>query len=162
MHRAYIGIGANQGKVAATVQAALDEIKAIDHCVLAGVSSWYRTEPIDAAGPDFINGVAAVDTGLDPLSLLQNLLAIEERFGRRRGVGFRRNAARVIDLDLLLMGGWAIRSQKLELPHPRMHLRGFVLKPLLDLEPDIEIPGLGPAGRYVAGVAGQRVTPWIP
>jgi 2-amino-4-hydroxy-6-hydroxymethyldihydropteridine diphosphokinase len=162
MRRAYIGIGANQGNVAATVKAVLAEIAAIEHCTLAGVSSWYRTEPIEAAGPDFINGVAAVDTGLDPLTLLQDLHAIEQRFGRQRGPGMRRNAPRVIDLDLLLMGGLVIRSQKLDLPHPRMHLRGFVLRPLLELDPNIEIPCLGPASRMVAATADQRVLPWAP
>jgi 2-amino-4-hydroxy-6-hydroxymethyldihydropteridine diphosphokinase len=160
MHRAYIGIGANQGDVFAAVRIALAEIEAIEGCRITGRSSWYRTAPIDAAGPDFINGVVAVDTVLDPLSLLERLFEIERRFGRKRAESRARNAPRAMDLDLLLMADFIIGSALLVLPHPRMHLRGFVLKPLLELAPGIVIPGLGPASGFVAATADQRVSRW--
>jgi 2-amino-4-hydroxy-6-hydroxymethyldihydropteridine diphosphokinase len=160
MHRAYVGIGANQGDVQATVTAAVAAIAAIEGCVLAARSSWYRSAPIDAAGPDFINGVVAVDTVLDPLSLLERLLEVELRFGRKRAGERTRNAPRVIDMDLLLTNGCIIQAALLTLPHPRLHLRAFVLQPLLEIAPDIRIPGLGPASNFVAATADQRVSRW--
>ena len=114
------------------------------------------TAPIDAPGPDYLNAVARLETSLEPYGLLLHLLDIELMLGRKRR-GLRKNAPRSVDLDLLLMDSLMIQSTPLTLPHPRMHLRAFVLKPLLDLAPDIVVPGLGPARDFLGAVSDQRV-----
>ncbi|MEW5880768.1 MAG: 2-amino-4-hydroxy-6-hydroxymethyldihydropteridine diphosphokinase, partial [Pseudomonadota bacterium] len=146
--RAYIGLGANQGDLAATLDAAVESLKALERSEFVAVSPYYRTAPIDAPGPDFINAVAAIDTGLEPYGLLLHLLDIEMMLGRKRR-GTQKNAPRKVDLDLLLVGDLIVRSAPLTLPHPRLHERAFVLRPLLDIAPDLVLPGLGPAARFL-------------
>jgi 2-amino-4-hydroxy-6-hydroxymethyldihydropteridine diphosphokinase len=156
-HRVYIGLGANEGDVIDTLNAAVEELRALQGCNFVGVSPYYRSAPIDAEGPDFTNAVAVLDTAMEPYDLLLALLDIELRLGRKRRSGEAQvKSARKVDLDLLLHGTLLMRSTPLTLPHPRMHQRAFVLRPLLDLAPDIELPGLGPAARLVAAVAHQR------
>ncbi len=156
--RAYIGLGANEGEVLATLQDAVEALGALQQCVLAGVSPFYRSAPIDAEGPDFTNAVVAIDTTIEPYALLLALLDIELRLGRkRRGTDARLKAARRVDLDLLLHGPVLMRSTPLTLPHPRLHERAFVLRPLLDLAPDLELPGLGPAAHFIDTLLHQRV-----
>jgi 2-amino-4-hydroxy-6-hydroxymethyldihydropteridine diphosphokinase len=92
--------------------------------------------------PDYINAVVGVDTALSPAALLDTLFAIELHFGRQRSV---RNAARTLDLDLLLYGEDIVDQPGLQVPHPRMHLRAFVLQPLAEIAPDTLIPGQGRA-----------------
>jgi 2-amino-4-hydroxy-6-hydroxymethyldihydropteridine diphosphokinase len=104
--------------------------------------------------PDFINAVVQIETALDPLEVLDALLAIERRHGRVRS---RRNAPRTLDLDLLLYDDRTIDTPGLQLPHPRMHERAFVLLPLAEIAPDASIPGRGPVAALLPGVAGQRV-----
>jgi 2-amino-4-hydroxy-6-hydroxymethyldihydropteridine diphosphokinase len=95
---------------------------------------------------------------VEPYALLLALLDIELRLGRRRrGADARIRESRRVDLDLLLHGGLQMRSTPLTLPHPRMHERAFVLRPLLDLAPDIELPGLGPVSRLLGNVLNQRI-----
>jgi 2-amino-4-hydroxy-6-hydroxymethyldihydropteridine diphosphokinase len=135
--RAYVGLGANLGDAAGTLRAALDEIAALPGVSSVATSPFYRSAPVDAQGPDFINAVAVVDTTLPPLELFDALQAIELRHGRERPY---RNAPRTLDLDLLLYGAGAVATERLTLPHPRMHERAFVLLPLHDLAPDLVLP----------------------
>ncbi len=155
--RAYIGLGANEGDVIDTLNAAVEALRALQHCTFVAVSPYYRTEPVDAEGPDFANAVVALDTAIEPYELLLALLDVELRMGRkRRSADAQVKASRKVDLDLLLHGALLMRSTPLTLPHPRMHERAFVLRPLLDLAPEIELPGFGPAARLLEAVTNQR------
>jgi 2-amino-4-hydroxy-6-hydroxymethyldihydropteridine diphosphokinase len=155
--RAYVGLGANEGDVIDTLDAAVAALRELQHCSFVGVSPLYRSAPVDAEGPDYTNAVVALDTSIEPYELLLALLDIEMRLGRRRrSPDSPVKTARKVDLDLLLHGSLLMRSTPLTLPHPRMHQRAFVLRPLLDLAPDIELPGLGPAARLLEAVAHQR------
>lgn len=151
---AYIGIGANLGDARANVQDAIARLARLPHTRLLRASASYRTAPIDSSGPDYINAVASVDTGLDAHALLAELQAIELAHGRERPY---RNAPRTLDLDLLLYGDDIIATPALAVPHPRLLERAFVLVPLLEIAPDIEVPGHGPAGAHLADVAGQAI-----
>jgi 2-amino-4-hydroxy-6-hydroxymethyldihydropteridine diphosphokinase len=156
--RAYIGLGANQGDLQETLKSAIESIKSIERSSFVAASPFYKTAPIDADGPDFLNAVAAIDTELEPYGLLLHLLDIELMLGRkRRGAPGEKKAARRVDLDLLLLGNFIVRSTPLTLPHPRLHQRAFVLRPLLDIEPDLRLPGMGPAAAFLPKVAEQRI-----
>ena len=155
MSLAYVGMGSNLDGPQRQVTQAFSELDAIPRTRLVKRSSLYRSEPIGhAAQPEFVNAVAAIDTSLAPEGLLGELQAIEARHGRRRGLP---NAPRTLDLDLLLYEDRVVASPRLTLPHPRMHERAFVLKPLLELAPGISIPGRGPAAELLAACAAQRV-----
>lgn len=159
--RAYICIGANQGEVLETARAAVEAVRSIERCDFVAVSPFYRTAPIDAEGPDYINAVVAIDTLHDPYALLLHLLDLEIMLGRKRRLpNAQRNAPRKVDLDLLLFSDLIVCSTPLTLPHPRLHKRAFALRPLVDLAPDVAIPGLGPAAVYLRAAVDQRVTPW--
>jgi 2-amino-4-hydroxy-6-hydroxymethyldihydropteridine diphosphokinase len=151
--RAYVGLGSNLGDSGATLRAALAEIAALPGMQACTASPFYRSAPVDASGPDFINAVAALDATLEPLQLLDALQAIELKHGRERPY---RNAPRTLDLDLLLYGDVSMNTRRLTLPHPRMHERAFVLRPLRDLAPSIALPQ-GPIGDLIAGIAGQAI-----
>lgn len=153
-HVAHVGIGANLGDARANVADAIARLARLPHSALQGVSSLYRTAPVDAGGDDYLNAVARIDTVLPAQALLEALHAIELAHGRERPY---RNAPRTLDLDLLLYGDERIDTATLQVPHPRLHQRAFVLVPLLELSPDIAIPGLGPAQRFSAAVAGQAI-----
>jgi 2-amino-4-hydroxy-6-hydroxymethyldihydropteridine diphosphokinase len=152
--RAYIGLGANLGDARAQVEAAIAALAATPGVRLIARSSLYRTAPVDAGGPDYVNAAAAIDTALEPHALLQGLQAIENRFGRERPY---RNAPRTLDLDLLLYGDLQSADPVLTLPHPRLHLRAFVLRPLAELAPELQLPGLGALRALLPTVADQRV-----
>lgn len=155
MTRAYIALGANLGDPVATLEQAIDAIGALPSTLVVKRSGWYRSAPIGyAAQPDFVNGVIAVDTSFDAEALLSALLAIEDRLGRIRSFD---NAPRTIDLDVLLYGELVQASAALTVPHPRMHERAFVLAPLIEIAPDIYIPGRGSAQRLLEQYRGQRV-----
>lgn len=155
MTLAFVALGANLGDPAATVISALATLRDLPSSVLVRSSSLYRTAPVGLRHqPDFINAVAAIDTLLTPDELLAALFAIEGRFGRTRSVP---NAPRTLDLDLLLHGDTVIQREELCLPHPRMHLRAFVLAPLLEIAPDIALPGLAPATALLAACDDQRI-----
>jgi 2-amino-4-hydroxy-6-hydroxymethyldihydropteridine diphosphokinase len=156
--RAYIGLGANQGDVMGGLNAAVASLRSIERSQFVALSPFYRTSPIDASGPDFTNAVAALDTELEPYSLLLHLADIELMLGRkRRATDVAHSAPRSIDLDLLLVGNLIVRSTPLVLPHPRLQQRAFVLRPLLDLAPDLQIPGYGPVSHLLAQVSDQVV-----
>ncbi|MDN3921932.1 2-amino-4-hydroxy-6-hydroxymethyldihydropteridine diphosphokinase [Roseateles violae] len=153
--RAYIGLGANLGvDLIGTLERALAALAALPQTRLVAVSPAYRTTPVDAGGPDYLNAVAALDTALAPLDLLDALQAIEQAHGRERPY---RNAPRTLDLDLLLQGECSLQTPRLSLPHPRLHERAFVLRPLLDLAPALQVPGLGALRERLPAVAGQRL-----
>jgi 2-amino-4-hydroxy-6-hydroxymethyldihydropteridine diphosphokinase len=152
---AYVGIGSNLGEPAKQVESALEELGRIRHTSLAARSSVYRSQPVGYADQlEFFNAVAALETSLEPLQLLRELQAIEARHGRRRSFP---NAPRTLDLDLLLHGQAVVRRRELTVPHPRMHQRGFVLKPLLEIAPEVEIPGIGAARARLDACADQFV-----
>ena len=150
----YIGIGSNLGDAQANVLSAMERLKALPETTVTAESSLFVTAPIDAGGDDYVNAVARIDTGLPAPHLLNALQAIESALGRERPY---RNAPRTLDLDLLLYGQQAIDTDTLTVPHPRMTQRAFVLIPLLQIDPFITIPGLGPAHRFVPAVEGQTI-----
>jgi 2-amino-4-hydroxy-6-hydroxymethyldihydropteridine diphosphokinase len=151
---AYVGLGANLGPAAATVRAAIAALADVPATSVLAVSSLYGSAPIDSAGDDYINAVVALQTGLSAAELLAQLQALEARFGRERPY---RNAPRTLDLDLLLFGATVMDTPLLTLPHPRLHERAFVLQPLAEIEPGLEIPGWGPLRHLLPTVAAQRV-----
>lgn len=133
--RAYVGLGANLGDdIPAALTAAALSLAALPGTRVAALSSVWRSAPVDAGGPDFLNAVAALDTTLPPLDLLDALQAIELAHGRERPY---RNAPRTLDLDLLLHGDQALDTPRLTLPHPRLGERAFVLRPLLEIAPEL-------------------------
>ncbi len=155
-HRAFVALGANLGDPARTVEAACMALAALPGVALQQRSSLYRTAPVGLQNqPDFINAVVALDTSLEPLALLQALLAVEAEFGRLRR---ERNGPRSLDLDLLLHGDRELETPELSLPHPRMHLRAFVIVPLCEIAPDVIIPGRGRAAAWLPAVAMQAIT----
>jgi 2-amino-4-hydroxy-6-hydroxymethyldihydropteridine diphosphokinase len=151
---AYIGLGANLGEPASALREALLAIAALPDSRLAATSSFYRTAPIDSSGPDYLNAVARLDTCLEPLALLAELQRIEQTHGRERPY---RNAPRTLDLDLLLYGDECLTTPALTLPHPRLHERAFVVRPLAEIAPQLSIPGRGRVADLLANVAGQRI-----
>ncbi len=129
---AYIALGANLGDARATVRQAMDDMDAIDDTRLVRRSSLYRTAPVDSAGPDYINAVVELATGLSAPQLLGQLQQLELAAGRQRPY---RNAPRTLDLDILLFGDARMESPALTIPHPRMAERAFVLVPLAQIAP---------------------------
>lgn len=117
-------------------------------------SSLYRSAPFEAAGDDYVNAVVEIQTELGALPLLHYLQELELAFGRERPY---RNAPRTLDLDLLLYGDEQISTASLTVPHPRMTERAFVLLPLLQIDPLVEIPGLGSAQEFASAVAKQVI-----
>jgi 2-amino-4-hydroxy-6-hydroxymethyldihydropteridine diphosphokinase len=156
--RAFIGLGSNLAHPRRQLAKALARLDATNGVRLVAVSPSYVTAPIGGiAQPDFVNAVALVETTLPPRALLARLQAIERRQQRRRDAATPRNAPRTLDLDLLLYGARRMRSAQLTVPHPRMHERAFVLRPLTDIAPAIRIPGRGAARRFLPGVRAQRI-----
>ena len=150
----YVGVGSNLGDALHNVSAALAALHHLPQTKLHSHSSLFRSTPIDATGDDFINAVARVDSQLSAESLLAELQKIELSFGRERPF---RNAPRTLDLDLLLYGNVKIATDILVVPHPRMTTRAFVILPLLELNPDVAIPGYGQASRYVQAISDQVI-----
>lgn len=132
---AYVGLGANLGNdLGGTLTQAALSLAALPGTRVTALSSVWRSAPVEASGPDFLNAVVALDTDLAPLALLEALQAIELAYGRERPY---RNAPRTLDLDLLLHGDVRMVSPRLTLPHPRLGERAFVLRPLLEIAPDL-------------------------
>ena len=155
MTTAYVGIGSNLKDPRAQVLQAFNELDGLPHTRVAKKSSLYRSAPVGhAAQPDFINAVAQLETGLPAERLLAELQEIEARHGRERSFP---NAPRTLDLDLLLYGNARIASPALTVPHPRMHERAFVLKPLVEVFAEATIPGHGLATTLLASCKGQDV-----
>jgi 2-amino-4-hydroxy-6-hydroxymethyldihydropteridine diphosphokinase len=131
------------------VRNAIGRIGATPGVSVVRSSSLYRTGPVDSGGPDYINAVTEISTTLDAVELLARLQAIEAAAGRERPY---RNAPRTLDLDLLLFGGARIESARLQVPHPRMYERAFVLAPLCEIAPSLVTPA------QLRAVAGQALT----
>ena len=131
IHRAYIGVGSNLGSPAENCARAINMLRGHPDCVLAASSSFYKTEPVGMEDQSwFVNAVVAVDTALEPLRLLRILLAIEKDMGRKRGEKW---GPRLIDLDMLFYDDHIIRHPQLEIPHPEITRRKFVLAPLAEI-----------------------------
>ncbi|MDX3895967.1 2-amino-4-hydroxy-6-hydroxymethyldihydropteridine diphosphokinase [Pusillimonas sp.] len=135
---AYVGLGANLGEARQSLLQAAGQLACTEGIGELRLSPLYRTAPIESSGPDYVNAVASLRTRLEPHALLDVLQHIEQLHGRERPY---RNAPRTLDLDLLLYGAQRIDTPRLAVPHPRMHLRAFVLRPLCDLAPDIKLKG---------------------
>ncbi|MEO8250700.1 MAG: 2-amino-4-hydroxy-6-hydroxymethyldihydropteridine diphosphokinase [Burkholderiales bacterium] len=145
---AYIGLGANLGDSAAVLAFAIEAIGSLPLTRITRRSSVWKSAPVDAEGPDYLNAVVAASTGLGAAELLAELQRIENRAGRKRPY---RNAPRTLDLDLLLFGDATSNDPQLTLPHPRMTGRAFVLSPLAEIAPELVTP------KQLAAVAGQRI-----
>ena len=135
--QAYIGLGANLGDARSAVQAAIAAIGRLDGVRLTKQSSLYGSAPVDAGGADYVNAVVQVQTTLTGLQLLLALQGIEAQAGRERPF---KNAPRTLDLDLLLLGTEVIHTEALQVPHPRMNERAFVLRPLAEIAPHLVTP----------------------
>ncbi len=151
---AYVGVGANLESPQANVERGIDALRELPQTEVIACSGLYASAPVDAPGPDYVNAVVALRTALDAAPLLQALHAIEARFGRVRSAT---NAPRTLDLDLLLYGDQRSDDAALRLPHPRLHQRAFVLRPLLEIAPDLQVPGLGMLAAYLPRVQDQPI-----
>lgn len=150
MSLTYIGLGSNLGQPLAQVRAAINELQQIDGLKLVAVSPLYASSPMGPQDqPDYINAVAAVDTSLPPHDLLTKLQLLEQQHGRQR---LRHWGERTLDLDILLYGQQILDDADLTLPHPGLTERNFVVYPLADIAPDIEIPGQGPISQLITRV----------
>jgi 2-amino-4-hydroxy-6-hydroxymethyldihydropteridine diphosphokinase len=148
--RAYVGLGSNLGDRTQTLLDALDALSAEDGVEVVGVSSLIETDPVGFVDqPRFVNGVAALDTTLTAQELMALLLDVEQRFGRTREA-VPAQGPRTLDLDLLLYGDTELDEPGLQVPHPRLHERAFVLEPLAELAPGLRIPGRGQVEALVA------------
>jgi 2-amino-4-hydroxy-6-hydroxymethyldihydropteridine diphosphokinase len=155
--RVFIGLGANLGEAALTLQGAVEQIGLLPGTRLVKLSPFYLTAPVDASGPDYTNAVAEITTELQPAALMRALLGIEAEHGRLRP---HRHAPRTLDLDLLLYGQRISEDPAVTLPHPRMHERAFVLRPLLDLAPTLVHPLLGRLDDRLPALADQALRKW--
>lgn len=151
----YIGLGANIGDPIRQIGQALDLIATLPYTQLVRTASFYSSAPIGYTNqPRFVNTVTCIETQLDPASLFGFLLSIESQLGRERSFP---NAPRRIDLDLLLYGRSTISTDTLQIPHPRMKERAFVLVPLLEIAPEVIIPGEGAACALLPLVVHQEL-----
>jgi len=154
---AYVGLGANlpngQETLADALQHAAQTLANSPGIHALKLSPLYRSAPVDADGPDYLNAVARLQTTLAAEPLLDCLQTIEQAHGRQRPYP---NAPRTLDLDLLLFGSQTLNTPRLTLPHPRMHHRAFVLRPLQDLAPGIKLPQ-GELKTLLAACVGQVV-----
>jgi 2-amino-4-hydroxy-6-hydroxymethyldihydropteridine diphosphokinase len=159
LHIAYVGLGSNLEDPVSQLQRAFVDLDGLPGTRLAGRSSLYGSKPLSCpdqpdltSQPDFVNAVAKIATSLSPQALLQALLNIEHHHGRERTF---RNAPRTLDLDVLLYDDLQLHEHGLTIPHPQMHLRAFVLQPLLEIAPGISIPGVGQAQRALQACQDQ-------
>jgi len=151
----FVGLGSNLKNPQAQVLRALQALHDLPHSKLLKRSSLYRSAPVGyLEQPDFINAVAQLETALSPRELLDALLVLEHDNGRTREF---LNAPRTLDLDLLLYGELRHHEHGLTLPHPQMHLRAFVLAPLLEIAPGCMIPGVGSAAEALRQCGDQQL-----
>jgi 2-amino-4-hydroxy-6-hydroxymethyldihydropteridine diphosphokinase len=149
---AYVALGSNLGDREATIRGALAELDAAPGVRVVAVSTLVETEPVGYLDqPRFLNGAAAIETDLPARELLGLLLGTERRFGRRRE-GVPAQGPRTLDLDLLLYGDAEIDEEGLQIPHPRLHERAFVLGPLAELDPALQVPRKGQVQTLLAGL----------
>ena len=143
MTRVFVGLGSNLGERRETLRAAIGRLRGLREVQVEGVSSFRDTEPVGYVDqPRFLNGVVELETELSARALLGVLLELERAFGRDRSTA-PQHGPRTLDLDLLLYGDATIDEPLLKVPHPRLHERRFVLEPLVELDPDLEVPGHG-------------------
>jgi 2-amino-4-hydroxy-6-hydroxymethyldihydropteridine diphosphokinase len=153
--RVYVALGSNLGDPAARVRAGAQALGKLPGTRLVRCSSLYHTAPVGIIDqPDFINAVCEADTSLPAGAFMQALLDIEHAQGRQRDIP---GGPRTLDLDLLLYGELACDEPGLTLPHPRLHERAFVLYPLSEIAPGLNIPGRGQVETLLAGCAGQAI-----
>jgi len=151
MQPAYIGLGSNLADPRARVESALQALERLPRTQLVQRSRLYRSAPWGRGGqPDFVNAAAVLRTGLAPRELLAALLTIERAEGRQRGG--ERWGPRVLDLDILVYADRVIDEPGLHVPHPHLHERAFVLAPLAEMAPDLEIPGRGRVDALLAEI----------
>jgi 2-amino-4-hydroxy-6-hydroxymethyldihydropteridine diphosphokinase len=150
MVRAFVGLGSNLGDREGTLRAAVGRLRGLSATQVLHVSTLRNTEPVGYVDqPRFLNGVVELETELAAHELLDALLNLERGFGRDRSASPPRGP-RTLDLDLLLYGDEEIAQPGLEVPHPRLHERRFVLEPLAELDPSLEVPGKGPIQTLLA------------
>lgn len=154
-HTAYIGLGSNLDDPRRQVETALAELGRLPRSHLKAASSLYQSRPLGPPQPDYINAVAALETDLAPLELLDQLQSLEER---HRRVRVERWGPRTLDLDLLLYDDQVIDQPRLQVPHPELHRRAFVLYPLAEIAPDLALPSGTPIGSLLAGHSQDGLT----
>lgn len=158
IRRIVIALGSNLGDRLDNLQGAVDQLSDTPDVWVTAVSPVYETEPVGCppGSPTFLNAVVLADTTLSANRLLDRALAIEDAYDRDRGPGL--NAPRTLDVDLVVVGDRRSDTERLRLPHPLAHERGFVLQPWLDLEPDAQIPGQGPIAVLLEKVGTDGLT----
>lgn len=150
MTTAYIGLGSNLDEPRLQLRSAIAELQQLDVMKLVAVSPLYASSPMGPQDqPDYVNAVAAVETSLTPHTLLKRLQLLEQQHGRQR---LRHWGERTLDLDILLFGEEMLDDADLTLPHPGLTERNFVVYPLADIAPNIEIPGQGALSQILARV----------
>jgi 2-amino-4-hydroxy-6-hydroxymethyldihydropteridine diphosphokinase len=143
MVRAFVGLGSNLGERRETLRAAIGRLRGLPEVEVKRVSSLRDTDPVGYLDqPRFLNGAVEIETDLSARALLGALLELERAFGRDRSTA-PRHGPRTLDLDLLVYGDAIIDEPLLRVPHPHLHERRFVLEPLVELDPDLEVPGQG-------------------
>ncbi len=138
--KAAISLGSNLGESPIILEKALQTLEQTSGIIIENISNWYETVPVGPAQPNYINGCALLQTQLSPLNLLKTLLEIETKFGRVRA---ERWGARILDLDLILYENLILNTPQLQIPHPRMSERAFVLVPLAEIAPNWREPVTG-------------------
>jgi len=147
----YVGLGANLRDREATLRRAIELLREDGDIDVLEVSTVRETDPVGFTDqPRFLNAAVALETDLSPQSLLERLLAVERRLGRTREG--QRFGPRTIDLDLLLYGDETVNEPGVTVPHPRLHERRFALEPLVELDPDLVVPGRGRVSDLLAGL----------
>jgi 2-amino-4-hydroxy-6-hydroxymethyldihydropteridine diphosphokinase len=156
---AFVGLGSNLAHPRRQIARAVAALARIPQTRIVALSPNYTTAPLacEVDQPDYVNAVVGLRTSLPPRALLMHLQAIERAQGRERDAATLRNSPRTLDLDLLLYGRRRMHVPALTVPHPRMHLRAFVLRPLVDVAPAATIPGRGLARGFLDAVRGQRI-----
>jgi 2-amino-4-hydroxy-6-hydroxymethyldihydropteridine diphosphokinase len=150
--RVFVGLGSNLGDREGTLRAAVGRLRHLPETEVLRISTLRNTDPVgNVDQPRFLNGVVALETGLSARQLLGHLLELERSFGRDR-TSVPAQGPRTLDLDLLLYGDDVIDEPGLEVPHPRLHERRFVLEPLAELDPSLEVPGKGSVETLLANL----------
>jgi 2-amino-4-hydroxy-6-hydroxymethyldihydropteridine diphosphokinase len=150
--RAFVGLGSNLGDREDNLRRAVAELRRLAQTEVRAVSSFRDTAPVGYLDqPRFLNGAVELETSLAPDDLLRELLGIERQLGRDRAQS-RPQGPRTADLDLLLYGDERLAGPELQIPHPRLHERRFVLEPLAELDPSLVVPGRGPVQALLAGL----------
>lgn len=154
MALAFIGLGGNIGDAKQLIKDAIVCLAQRPELRVKTRSCMYKSAPVDATGNDFINAVISIETDIQPKELLAICHQVENQFGRERPF---LNAPRTLDLDLLIYDQVEVADEFLTIPHPRLTERAFVLLPLLEISPDLNLPNLGELSQYLKQVEHQRI-----